>query len=515
MIKKKFNYLLAGTSWLFLFVISMFLKPHGDDFEFLYYFKNGNWNVGGYHWLNDCILLPRNYWRPIEDVLFTFEAHFPYLYPYLHHAIIVTLCVISACLVYRLGGVLRLKQSIRYVSSVFLLFASTSMGTTLDVGGFIQVLATCCGLASILFWLHKDTIGYISWFICCFIACFSKETGFIWFPIAPLFAALLEVKEKHVNIYKGKNLIHVLKTLIVPVLGIVLYLIAYVSVTNTDIAKVASGSSNTEKVAKNAKGNEKSALFTTDVSTHDYSFTPASLAKNIFVCWVAALYPIDTTAIYQKDFSLIALTGILGLIPFLLILYYVIRYIRNHSFPDWSLLFWMLLIVSSVSLILRAGEISAYPSVAILALIIGLVLNDVKWSCKSLVVLVMFTVSTLIVDAHKYYMCYWAAKDADTIGKELKSETKDPSNVLLIQYGDWTLKKDGAFVRNLVYDFFDGGAAIAAYDYKKPTKLSIKNFIGKNFYSLKKQAYSEAVQNKSKYSAIWIVSEKETTVINH
>ena len=41
MIKKKFNYLLAGTSWLFLFVISMFLKPHGDDFEFLYYFKIG------------------------------------------------------------------------------------------------------------------------------------------------------------------------------------------------------------------------------------------------------------------------------------------------------------------------------------------------------------------------------------------------------------------------------------------------------------------------------------------
>ena len=74
----------------------------------------------------------------------------------------------------------------------------------------------------------------------------------------------------------------------------------------------------------------------------------------------------------------------------------------------------------------------------------------------------MFILSTLIVDAHKYYMCYWAAEDASQIGKKIKSETKDASNVLLIQYGDWELKKDGAFVRNLIYDFFEGGAAETA-----------------------------------------------------
>ena len=103
--KNKLNYILYPMIWMFLMFISLFLKPHSDDYEFLYYFKNNAWDANGYTWVNDCILLPRNYWRPIEDVLFTFEAHYPFLYPYFHHMLIVTLCVIAGYLVFKIGGV--------------------------------------------------------------------------------------------------------------------------------------------------------------------------------------------------------------------------------------------------------------------------------------------------------------------------------------------------------------------------------------------------------------------------
>lgn len=37
--KNKLNYILYPLIWMFLMFISLFLKPHSDDYEFLYYFK--------------------------------------------------------------------------------------------------------------------------------------------------------------------------------------------------------------------------------------------------------------------------------------------------------------------------------------------------------------------------------------------------------------------------------------------------------------------------------------------
>lgn len=511
--KNRLNYILYPLIWMFLMFISLFLKPHSDDYEFLYYFKNNAWDANGYTWVNDCILLPRNYWRPIEDILFTFEAHYPFLYPYFHHMLIVTLCVIAGYLVFKLGGVLHLKKSVKYSISLFLMFATTSMGTTLDIGGFIQVLATVCGLASILIWIRGTKCGYVIWFILCAIACFCKETGFVWFPIAPLFAAFLKVKNLNLNIFQKDAFFSVLKTCSVACIGIFVYLLLYISVSPRNIGKVATGSekNTTENVIT---GDESKTLFSTDVNTHSYKFTPAAFAKNVFVCWGAAIFPIDTTAIYQKNYTLLGITVLLSIYPFILIMLAMLHYIKKHSFSEWFLLLMMLVCVSSVSLVLRAGEISPYPNLAIMALILGIFFNDYQWKRKRIIALVMFILSTIIVDAHKYYMCYWAAEDASQIGKKIKSETKDASNVLLIQYGDWELKKDGAFVRNLIYDFFEGGAAVAEYNYKAPNRMKVIKYGGMDVDSLKLKADSTALANKQMYSAIWIVSENEITVIN-
>ena len=36
--KNRLNYILYPLIWMFLMFISLFLKPHSDDYEFLYYF---------------------------------------------------------------------------------------------------------------------------------------------------------------------------------------------------------------------------------------------------------------------------------------------------------------------------------------------------------------------------------------------------------------------------------------------------------------------------------------------
>ena len=64
--------------FVILSLLTCFIMPHGDDLLYLNYFNN-NWNINRYNWVNNCIFLPRNFWRPWEDCLGKYViANFPF-----------------------------------------------------------------------------------------------------------------------------------------------------------------------------------------------------------------------------------------------------------------------------------------------------------------------------------------------------------------------------------------------------------------------------------------------------
>lgn len=500
--KNKQNRLLYFLIFILLVVIVVPLLPHGDDWLFLNYFNFPEaWGINnGYRWINNCILLPRNFWRPFEDLLLKSETYLPWLYPTLNHILIVAIHVFCARVVYELAIEMKVKPKISLFFSLFFMFSTVSMGGILSIDSIAQVLVTFWGLLSVIAYLkHK----YILWILFGFFTCFSKESGFVWFFVSPLFELLYNNRINNISIIKNLPF----KKLMISIIPMAIYLTLYFYLNRRTIVNTV------EYPSTVASGIEN--LMTISTSTNSHHLNVFVFIKNVFILYIAPIFPIDTSAIYYKEWILLAITCALSIFSFFGFIKIIYNYIKEKT-SEFFLTICILICISSISLVTRAGEISPHPSMTILALLLAFCFNEAKIKSNKMIYVIAFCLSTIITDVHKYSLAYIAGRNAKEMAVNIKDNTKViPNKVLLISVDDYSMRKAGAFIPVPGQDFHKGAAAIAEYGYQYPQRLDIKIFEKREASKLNNQIAKTISQYIKNYDCIWVQQGKNTYVVNN
>lgn len=503
--KREYYYLLAI---IVLSIITSFVRPHGDDFLFINYLDNcGLGEMHWHKWANDCILLPRGFWRPIMDLFAYYVLTiYPLAYFIVMHVLSVFCHVGSAYMVYYLCRRLQCRDSSSFIASVFFLFCTTCMGGLIPGDGLAQVSTTFWGLLSVCCYISKSKLRYVGWIIFAVIAMFWKDGGFVWLPVAPIFNEILEQKDNYgVFVSRRVRWARLLSKLFISFIPIAFFLIVYLSFKPDLVSGVLSAEANDST-------SSFSKMLSVDQDNSSHTLTPANFVKSFFVLYIAGLFPIDTSAIYGHNWILLSITLVLSVFASFFILKLVSKYIKTDP-QEFCGFLLLVLLVSSIALITRAGEISPHPSNAIIAIIFGLAMNKLDMSKAVAFAIVAFVLSTAITDAHKFYLSYTAGKKTCLLAREVKSKTHgNPEKVLSISVGNH--KGEGAFVINTPNDYRNGVAVIHEYGWKCP-----KYFDPIRFYDDEDNldAKIEDIINKNigkDYDCIWVQKPSGVEVIN-
>lgn len=504
--KKKLFYL---SVFLVLVIITCLIKPHGDDFLFVQYLDYcGIGNMQYHRWAHDCILLPRGFWRPVMD-LFAFYILAPSqaYYTYIMHFFSVLFHIGCAYMVFLICRKMRCSEKNSFIASVFFIFCTTCMGGMIPGDGLAQVSTSFFGLLSVLCYVSDNKYRVIGWLLFGIIAMFWKDGGFVWIPVGPIFNEIL-VQKNRVGFFHFKNVrwARFIKVIILSLIPAFIFITVYLSFK----PDLVSGLVQNEPVVTEIS--TSNSIISVDQETESHTISFAYLVKSAFILYVASIFPIDTSAVYYHNWVLLGITVVLSIIGLFFIFKSLISYGKNAS-EEFLGLFLIILWISSVSLLTRAGEISPHPSNTFMAVILGLALDKIEIRKFLKISLVAFAISTLITDAHKYYLCYVAGRETSELAKQVKAKTEGlPHKVLCISVGNH--KKNGAFIVNTPNDFYSGVSVLHEYGWNCPLYFDAIKYHDSDD-DLAYKIDSVIVANKdSGYDCIWIQRPESIEVLN-
>lgn len=504
---RNLTYLYWGSGLILMFFM-FFLLPIDDDWFFLRYSQNpSQWGIPAYHWLGNCILLMRGYWRPMEDLLLTYEFRYaPWLFPYLQHFIIVLLVYGSGWSVRCLGIKTGVSNRCMLIIVTIGVVAATNFGAITSIDSMTQVSAAFWGLLSARVFISKLRIRYFIWIVCCILSCLSKETGFILIFTGPLIAIIID--NSNIRVYKIKKYIIGLITAILLTFG---YLGAYFGMklyiqsneipeTNENI--IIESYENDYKI-------DEQEWFSSEKS---HQLTPITLIKNIGILYCLGLYPVAVNGIYYNNFIIVIITILIGW-GGIILLYRMIR--RAPIVQKRKALMFALLgiFVSLPSLITRAGEISPFNSNMFFIIAIGQIANQYKFRSFDYFLALLFIICTLTTDVYKYSLAYRGGRIGHEMAENIVRETPpNAKKIIWIGVDESKRDKSGAAYTMSPYRAFDSGsAAIALMNYPDDINLT-------RYYIQDKGNTSERIDSISqklltRFDCIWITSGKKTKVI--
>ncbi len=511
---KRKEQILYGFLYVFMLGLSLMIQPSGDDWLFLRYFPlNADWHVGSYNWLFNNILLPREFWRPWEDLLGFGEAHFPSLFPYFNHFFIITLHFASGIFLLKIMKHLNIKENVAFYTTLFYLMATTAMGVAFSVDSTAQALATFFGVLSINIYLSSFRFKYLLWGLIGFIACFSKESGFVFFLIAPLVKLLMEIRVQRLYTIKQINMKRFIKSILIASIPLLFYLGVYLSLTiihNHVDPTVQPAVS--QMIQKDNFDLEETTIGLMTSSQMSYKLTATTFVKNVFILYAAAIFPIDTSSIYYNNWWLLMFTLLLSFISLLIF----IRVLHSKKIQLLQLFVCLLLILvaSSPFLITRAGEMSPHQVNLFMALLLAILFETYELKKIDYILLFLFVVSTLITDSHKYSLAFTRGNMGKAMAKEVKKKSiPNPNKVLWIGPNESSLDRaGGAFNSNPYHSFGQGNAVIREYGYQFPKHLD-KIRLQSPVYDQNK--IDDIIESKKEeYDCIWITHQNIVEVIN-
>lgn len=482
------------------------------------YFDNPEkWGFSTYKYVMDCILLPGDYWRPIWSIFNRLEAVYcPMSMPYANHIFISLGMVGIAYELHLLCLKLQVKKIVAITISMLLILATTSMGALLSVDSLQNVCATFFGLMSVQAYVNnKGWKRYMLWFASGWLAAMGKETGFVWFLAGPIMDEILQQKDNGLTFnFSNVRYKQFLTKILIALLPMVLYLGLYVSFKPSLMDSVGMTSDEQTTTAQVEKKDSKSMFTTmTEMEEHNsYKLSPSTLVKNIAILYMFGIVPIDTSAIYFKEYALLGITGILSLIWLLCLFRPIKQCSIKHGQEICGLLllaFW----ISGPSLVTRAGEISPIVHMSIIAVAFAVVFNEVKWTKMMIIGVFCFLTATVITDIHKYSIAYRAGDITRKIAKETVNATKGkPEKVLMVQVDDFMTKKSGAFMINPADGIRKGSAMIREYNYKYPHEL--KYILIPNDETINEKVDSLVNVAKGHYDCVWFLHDTKSKVYN-
>lgn len=496
--------------WVEGFIVLAFvllLHPIDDDWFFLRYFPNANeWGIGSYKWLNDCILLKRDYWRPIEDIIMTFEARYaPWLFPWLQHILIVTLAFGSGwsarCLGIKAGASPRAMTAVCCVG----MLAATNLGSLTSIDSLTQVGAAFWGLLSIRIFASKLRPRYLLWVVTVILACLHKETGFVFAMCGPVYKWFINEDKLFA---KGWMRCYG-PALAAGVLLTVVYLGVYFTMSHMQgEVGVPTDHAFTETVT--TTHDESTPAW--DQSQKSHRLTPMTLIKNLAILYGLGLYPVAVSGFYYHNYLMVLLTLALGWGGIVLLW----RMWRRASGKRRKMFVRLLLIgiyISAPSLITRAGEISPMISNMLFIAATGVLATGMKINKSDIILGCLFVATTLITDGYKYSLALRGGMTGLRMGREAAALTPaDACKVLWVGVDESGRDRAGAAFNKSPYKAFDkGNAALRELGY--PRGLELYRYTVSDQGDASARADSIANALAPDYDCVWLTSEDEVRVV--
>lgn len=484
---------------------SMFIEPREDDWLFLNYFDNhANWGAG-YTWLNDNMLLARNFWRPIEDMLLLSETYVPAVYPYFNHFLIVTCYFLIAWLTYSLMLRIRIRDGVAFVFSLLFLVLATNMGSLLSVDSITMVLSVLFGMLYVRVYISRSAYRKLLLVVWGVLCCLSKENGFVFLILAPVYRWLIYLVDNNIRTMKELPWNKIVRELLLCSIPVVVYLGLWYYQHELYLMERESMGIVKKAVDSNMSLDD---LFKTSQS---YELTPVIFIKNIAILYVLGIYPLDTSAIYYGNWIVLSVNAVLS-IAGLYLLFKALRGIKGHGLTVFVLV-CMIVIASAPSLITRAGEISGLPSNVFIIVLFAFIYNRIQVDEKIKTALLLFIVATFITDVHKYSLAYEGGRIVKEMSETIKRQSvESPENVLWIGTTVGKERAGAAFGKDPYKGIASGKAFIRAYGYKYPKYLKGVRLPYEGF---EEKVDSILTAEKDKYDCIWITKDDEVRVVNN
>jgi hypothetical protein len=462
--------------------ISATIMPATDDWH---YFTSPNFKpeLGQ--------LLPRTgYWRPLDVMFGWLLGLVPSFYPYLNHILVSLNHVLLIWIILRVSESLSIKRKAALIGAVCFAISPAVMATLLSVDSLNQSFSMLWGGWAIYTYLklkgRKRVILYLLFSV---LSVLSKESGIVWVLIAPFLSVLCILPQKE-NLAKIKRIS--IRTIITSLLFVIVYFSLRILITP---ATESFGSDNPEN-----------RLY--------LSIFSLSFIKNIVLLFGSGLTTLDTISLFlvPRNYTFIIISFLLG-VPFLfLLIVNLFKKISDRNSVLKSIIFIILIIASaSPHLVLtQTAEMHVYPTVFMIAIFIGWLMNDVKFSKVYLMCFVLFVSGALFSTARKFESIYQYGRSGIDIALALKDKTTvNPEKVLILTYEGETVKGYSVFFQDQRWAYYGGAASRFVYNYRYPEEkmnLSFKNEFEKD---------SIIKADGSKYNCIWIIYRDSVDVINN
>lgn len=500
---KKASIIWFSALFVLFLTVSMLILPIDDDWFFLRYFPSAaQWSAGPYRWLYDCTLLPRDYWRPFEDMFLFALARNPQAFPYVNHLLTVVCCFASALIARKIAVRLGAASGTSLAITTTMAVSATSMGAMLSIDSLTHVSATLWGFLSM--WAFISLKGWkriALWLAAGITAIFCKESGIVY-----LFAGvLLDMIADHSGKPLPRKLIDRRWAAITALIISGAYCLVYFYLQSLNAQP--------EQVADIASQQPHS--LTTDLLTSGQShrLTPATFIKNIFIIFIGALWPVDTTALYYPSATLLSVTAVLGVAgPLLLMSAW-----RRAESSRRSIFMQLIALTAAIglpTLITRAGEISPFPTNLMIGIAISVLVADRRISgIRGHMLVAAFLAATFITDMHKLSIAIEGGRQAQEMACRIVALSPEaPDSVLWVGIDESAEDRAGAaFNRSAFRGFARGAAAIREYGYRYPRKLT--KIIVPPGPKAREKVDSIAHNAAAGYDCVWITSGSSVEVL--
>lgn len=483
------------------------LQPMDDDWFFLRYFPQaGQWGVNTYSWLGDCMLLMRDYWRPLEDLTMTALAMYaPWLFPGLQHTLIVAMAFGAGRLAWALGVAAGAGRCAMGVTMMAGMIAATGLGALTSVDSLTQVSAAFWGMLSIRVFTGRMRWRLPLWVVCCIAACLSKESGFVYVACGPMFRWITGDAP-----LTRKAVVRSLPSMAAAAVIIAGYLGTYVvmkqvhpvnSVPSANIVRIESAEA--VPVTDTAQW---------DRSTGSHRLTPVTLVKNLGILYGLGGCPVAVSGVYYREWGIVALTLCLAWSgPALL--WRMWRRRGRQGQRRATALAAIGVFASLPSLLTRAGEISPFTSNLFFIMAAGILATGFRPRRTDLTLIGLFLTCTLITDSYKYALALRGGNYGIEMGSRVADLTPaDATRVAWVGVDENNRDRAGAaFNRSPYRGFGQGSAALRALGY--PRGLTLKRFYIADGNDAEKRAEELALTLAPDYDCVWLSSGTSVRVI--
>lgn len=335
-------------------------------------------------------LLPyKSYWRPF-DAFFGHILGLNYrLFPTLNHVCIYIGHLASAFVLYRIMKQLPLTQYACNIALLFFFFSPAMLATVYDIDSLNQVYAQFWGLVATWIYLNKSNkLDYLLWFICVYMATFSKENGITWFVLPQLIALA----------FRTIKLKDCIRDTLIALIPILLYFIVRYLVTPETVT----------------------------INEEYMDFSLHTKLRNISLILMMTWVPFDYVAVFfapERNLLLAVITFVF-VCPFLYLLFWKNRkFLLNKTF---IILFLCTLIATSPHLLTASSAMHAYASLGIAAIIIAFLLSQSKPTRLLTISFALFLVSCLFIDGHHWLKAYQSGLTGRKMSIEAIEKTGNP-----------------------------------------------------------------------------------------